>query len=201
MSSLLGALVNQAAGFLATGSSPGRMGNQHPSIAPYETLRCEDGLIAVAAGNDRQFRTLAAVLGLATLADDPRFATNPARVENREALRSELEFALSTRTATAWEERLHAVGVACGRVNDIGAAIEYAAQLGLDPVLDVGPGRMPQLRNPVTLTSAPLVTPTPPPALGEHTDEVLAWLAADTADPLPALRRVDLPSPLQEAFR
>lgn len=201
MSSLLGALVNQAAGFLATGSSPGRMGNQHPSIAPYETLRCEDGLIAVAAGNDRQFRTLAAVLGLATLADDPRFATNPARVENREALRSELEFALSTRTATAWEERLHAVGVACGRVNDIGAAIEYAAQLGLDPVLDVGPGRMPQLRNPVTLTGAPLVTPTPPPALGEHTDEVLAWLAADTADPLPALRRVDLPSPLQEAFR
>jgi crotonobetainyl-CoA:carnitine CoA-transferase CaiB-like acyl-CoA transferase len=159
MSSLLGALVNQAAGFLATGSSPGRMGNQHPSIAPYETLRCEDGLIAVAAGNDRQFRALAAVLGLATLADDPRFATNPARVENREALRSELEFALSTRPARAWEERLRAVGVACGRVNDIGSAIEYAAQLGLDPVVDVGPGRMPQLRNPVTLTSASPVTP------------------------------------------
>ena len=71
----------------------------------------------------------------------------------------------------------------------------------MEAVLNHGPGRMPQLRNPVTLTSTPLVTPTPPPALGEHTDEVLAWLAADTADPLPALRRVDLPSPLQEAFR
>jgi crotonobetainyl-CoA:carnitine CoA-transferase CaiB-like acyl-CoA transferase len=153
------ALVNQAAGFLATGSSPGRIGNRHPSIAPYETLRCEDGLIAVAAGNDRQFYALVTVLGLATLVDDPRFATNPARVENREALRAELEFALSTRPVMAWEERLHAADVPCGRVNDIGAAIEYAAELGLDPVLDVGPGRMPQLRNPVTLTSASPVTP------------------------------------------
>lgn len=189
LSSLLGALVNQAAGFLTTGSSPGRMGNRHPSIAPYETLRCEDGLIAVAAGNDRQFCALVTVLGLATLVDDLRFATNPARVEHREALRAELEFALSTRPVMAWEERLHAADVPCGRVNDIGAAIEYAAQLGLDPVLDVGLGRMPQLRNPVTLTSASPVTPTPPPALGEHTDEVLAWLAADTAEPLPPLGR------------
>ena len=77
LSSLLSGLVNQAAGYLATGVPPGRMGNRHPSIVPYQTLRCADQFLAVACGNDTQFRRLAAVLGSPGLADDPRFATNP----------------------------------------------------------------------------------------------------------------------------
>ena len=83
LSSLLGGLVNQAAGYLTTGRSPGRLGNAHPSIAPYETLRCADGLLAVACGNDEQFRRLVSVLGSPALAADPRFATNGDRVGHR----------------------------------------------------------------------------------------------------------------------
>jgi formyl-CoA transferase len=201
LSCLLGGLVNQAAGFLATGVSPGRIGNRHPSIAPYETLRCQDGLLALAAGNDRQFRALTVVLGIPALADDPRFATNPARVEDRDALVAELESALSARPAAAWEQPLRAAGVPCGRVNDVGAAIAYAAELGLDPVFLVGPGRMQQLRNPVRLSGTASSTAAAPPALGEHTTEVLAWLAAHTADPLPSLAAAAVPTHGQEATR
>lgn len=85
LSSLLASLVNQMSGMLATGAPPGRMGNQHPSIAPYETLRCEDAYLAVAIGNDGQFRRLADALGLVGLAEDERFATNAQRVANRPA--------------------------------------------------------------------------------------------------------------------
>jgi crotonobetainyl-CoA:carnitine CoA-transferase CaiB-like acyl-CoA transferase len=95
LSSLLGALANHSSSYLATGRAPARLGNQHPSIAPYETLRCKDGLLAVACGNDRQFRRFAEALGDPGLADDPRFAANPTRVQHREALVGALEGRLS----------------------------------------------------------------------------------------------------------
>ncbi len=86
LSSLLGSLVNQAAATLTTGASPTRLGNRHPSIAPYQALQCEDGLLVVACGNDAQFRSLTRALRVPTLAVDERFATNPARVANRDLL-------------------------------------------------------------------------------------------------------------------
>ncbi|GAA4607976.1 formyl-CoA transferase [Actinoplanes octamycinicus] len=173
MSSLLGGLVNQASGYLATGVAPGRMGNRHPSIAPYETLRCADGPIAVACGNDRQFARLCAVLGVPGLAADPRFADNPSRVAHREALAGLLEAALAEDAAAVWEERLTAAGVAAGVVRDIGEALSRAADLGLDPVVDG------QIRHPVRYGSGSVAAPAPPPALGEHTSRVRAWLAGE----------------------
>ena len=95
LSSILAALVNQSSAYVAAGVTPDRMGNAHPSIAPYETFRAADVPVAVAAGNDSQFAALCSAVGDAGLADDPRFATNPARVTNRAALRVELERHLS----------------------------------------------------------------------------------------------------------
>jgi len=182
LSSLLGGLVNQAANFLATGVAPGRMGNQHPSIAPYETLRCADGLLAVACGNDGQFQRLVTAIDGATLANDPRFATNPSRVANRAALVAALEAKLTGDTASAWETRLRAAGVPAGLVGDIGSAVHRAAEYGLAPTIDVGTGR--QIRHPVRYENNETAPPVPPPALGAHDELVRAWLAEPAGSPL-----------------
>jgi formyl-CoA transferase len=176
LSSLLGSLANQASAYLTTGRSPGRLGNQHPSIAPYETLRCADGLLAVACGNDRQFARLCEVLEIPQLAADPRFATNPDRVAHRGDLVAELEAVLGTGPVESWSRLLTAAGVAAGPVGDIGTALAMAESLGLEPVLQVGDRHPAQIRHPVTWSRSGLRTPTPPPALGEHTAQVRARL-------------------------
>lgn len=176
LSSLLGALANQAAAYLATGVTPGRMGNQHPSIAPYETLHSADGRIAVCCGNDRQFASLVVELGMPELVDDPRFSSNAARVAHRPDLVSVLESALMTDTVTSWATRLNQVGVPAGAVGTIADAIDLADRLGLRPVVDMGPAAVPQVRNPVTYSRTPVVSYAPPPRLGEHNDDVCRWL-------------------------
>jgi formyl-CoA transferase len=158
------------------------MGNQHPSIAPYETLHCADGLLAVACGNDGQFARLATVLGRPALAEDARFATNPLRVVNRVALVTELESLLAAAPAAVWESRLLAAGVPAGLVGDIGSAVERAASYGLSPTVAVGGGQ--QVRHPVRYESAAVAAPTPPPTLGEHDALVRAWLAGPADAPL-----------------
>ena len=176
LSSLLGSLANQASAYLTTSTPPVRMGNRHPSIAPYETLRCQDGQLAVACGNDGQFTRLCEVLGLPWLALNARFATNPARVANRDALVAALEQALQSHPVTYWAARLTDVGVAAGPVNDIGSALRLADSLGLGPTVAVGDGHPDQVRHPVTWSRSSLRTPTPPPALGEHTAAVRTQL-------------------------
>jgi crotonobetainyl-CoA:carnitine CoA-transferase CaiB-like acyl-CoA transferase len=171
LSSLLGGLVNQASGYLATGVPPRRMGNRHPSIAPYETLRCADGAIAVACGNDRQFARLCEVL---EIAPDARFATNPSRVAHRDDLVTALEKALHAKPAAEWEKLLTTAGVPAGLVGDIGEAITRAATLGLDPLVAVGDSR--QVRHPVRYARATTAPTTRPPRLGEHTETIRAWL-------------------------
>ncbi|QGK69549.1 CoA transferase [Allosaccharopolyspora coralli] len=184
LSSLLGSLVNQAGGYLATGTSPGRMGNRHPSIAPYETLQCEDAPLAVAIGNDTQFRAFAEVLGLHGVPDDARFAANADRVAHRDELVATLEGALSTRFARDWQQRLSAAGIACGPVNDVAGAVDYAESLGLRPV-DRPVGGAPQMRTPIEFSVSGTAEPVAPPRLGEHTKEVLDWLKQPDAPPLP----------------
>lgn len=152
LSSLLGSLANQSAGYLTTGRSPGRMGNQHPSIAPYELLQCADGYLAVACGNDAQFRRLVTALGLPALASRPEYATNADRVANRESLAADLESRLVERPAGYWEDILSAAGIAVGPVSDIAGAFRRAASLGLEPSYEVGPGRAAQVRNPIRLS-------------------------------------------------
>jgi crotonobetainyl-CoA:carnitine CoA-transferase CaiB-like acyl-CoA transferase len=134
LSSALAALVNQASAHLNAGAIPRRLGNVHPSIEPFATFAAADGPLMICAGNDRQFAALAEVLGEPELAADPRFATNPSRVEHRGALRELIERRLARGPIDEWVERMRAAGIPAGRVNDIGAAFEFAASLGLEPV-------------------------------------------------------------------
>jgi crotonobetainyl-CoA:carnitine CoA-transferase CaiB-like acyl-CoA transferase len=168
LGSLLFGLVNQASAYLNAGVVPGRLGNTHPSIAPYQTLRTADRTIAVAVGNDRQFQRLAAVL---ELSDDERFATNPARVRHAEALTAALEARLEAQPAEYWVARLTAAGVPCGLVNDVAGAFALAEQLGLDPAvrLDRPHTTVRSVANPVRLSATPVSYRLPPPALGEPT--------------------------------
>ncbi|HET7455590.1 MAG TPA: CoA transferase [Solirubrobacterales bacterium] len=171
LSALLAGLVNQSSAYTVAGVVPGRMGNRHPSIAPYELLRCGEGELVLAVGNDRQFGELCGVLGEPALATDERFATNPARVENRAELQLLLERALAARPATEWVELLTARRVPAGVVNDIGAAFEFAERIGLDPIVEVPredgePVRLP--RNPIKLSKTPASYRLPPPRLPER---------------------------------
>jgi crotonobetainyl-CoA:carnitine CoA-transferase CaiB-like acyl-CoA transferase len=177
LSSLLTGLVNQASSTIATGVSPGRLGNAHPSIAPYESYAARDREIVIAVGTDRQFRSLAEVLGKPELADDALFLTNRDRVHNRAELQVQLEARLCTRPARAWVSLLTDANVPAGLVNSISEAFELAERLGLDRVIvcDDGAGGVNrQVANPITLSETPVGYRLPPPTLGQHPNA--AWL-------------------------
>lgn len=176
LSSLLASLVNQASSYLSTGNAPGRLGNAHPSIAPYELLPAADEPFAIACGNDGQFRKLAVVLGDESLADDERFATNSARVQHRPALVAALGELLAKDTATSWVKQLLAVGVPAGNVGSIADGFALATELGLEPLVEVGEGRPAQVRNPITYSDTPITRYQAPPSLGEHSQGVREWL-------------------------
>lgn len=186
MESVLAGLLNQGSGYLGAGAVPQRMGNRHPSIAPYETFPTADGTIAVAAGNDAIFARLCDAIGRPALASDPRFASNPARLEHRDALAAEIEGALAADGAAGWSARLAGAGVPAGPVNDVEAAYVLAGQLGLEPVVEIGGVR--SARSPMHLGVTPVVTRRRPPRLGEHDAEIRAWLSrpADAGQPASA---------------
>jgi crotonobetainyl-CoA:carnitine CoA-transferase CaiB-like acyl-CoA transferase len=168
LSALLAGLINQASAYTVAGVVPGRMGNRHPSIAPYELLRCGEGELVLAVGNDRQFRELCEAIGEPALAEDERFATNPARIENRAELQFLLERALAARPAAEWVDLLSARRVPAGVVNDVAAAFEFAERLGLDPIVEIAredgpPVRLP--RNPIKFSKTPASYRLPPPRL------------------------------------
>lgn len=172
LQSLLAALTNQAASTLATGQAPRRLGNAHPSIAPYAVFRAADRELVIAVGNDRQFRTLARLIGLPGLADDSRFATNADRVAHRDALHAELEGALAAASAHRWVDVLADAGVPSGLVNDVAEAIAFAESLGLGAVAGIEMTDAASLHrsiaNPIGLRAAPARYETPPPRLDEH---------------------------------
>ncbi|MFC4003289.1 CaiB/BaiF CoA transferase family protein [Prauserella oleivorans] len=170
LSSLLAALVNQGCAYTAAGVVPTRMGNEHPSVAPYEVLPCGEGDLVLAVGNDRQFRVLCELLAEPDLGTDPRFATNSARVEHRAELRDELVRLLAERPAADWAKTLSDARVPAGVVNDIAAAFELAGELGLDPIVTVprGDGTAARLtRNPIGLSATPPVYRSAPPPLAD----------------------------------
>lgn len=185
LSSLLGGLVNQAATYLTTGAVPSRMGNVHPSVAPYQTLHCADAPIAVACGNDRQFARLVEVVGRPELASDPRFARNTDRVANQPALEAALESALRGGTAAEWERRLVSAGVPAGLVGDVGSAISRADAFELEPVVAVGEGHAPQIRHPVRYSASVAAQPAAPPAVGADDEMITAWLDGPADAELP----------------
>jgi crotonobetainyl-CoA:carnitine CoA-transferase CaiB-like acyl-CoA transferase len=168
LSSLLAALVNQASGFTLAGVVPGRMGNAHPSIAPYELYPTAEGELVLAIGNERQFATLCEVLGVPELAADGRFRANASRVANRGALREALIARLAQRPAGEWAVALTDARVPAGVVNDVRGAFELAASLGMEPIVDVpgadgSPVRL--TRNPIRLSRTPATYRSPPPEL------------------------------------
>jgi len=183
----LASLINQATAVVAAGEVPGRLGNRHPSIAPYTTLAAADRELALAVGNDEQFRRTCAVLGCPELADDARFVHNADRVAHVDELERRLAERLSTAPAAHWIEQLRAAGVPAGPVNDIAEAIELGRALGRDPVLvtERSDGTtVPTIRPPIRLTPAADERRAAPPRLGEHDAEVRAWLST-LPDPAP----------------
>ena len=170
LSALLAALVNQGSAFTIAGVVPGRLGNAHPSISPYELYATGDGELVIAVGNDRQFAALCEVLGEPGLAADPRFAGNGDRVAHRDALGAELTTRLAAGAATEWAARLTAVRVPAGVVNDLRGAFALAQSLGLDPIVTLPAehgGEVRLTRNPIRLSRTPPSYRSAPPPLPE----------------------------------
>ena len=169
-------LANQAQNLFVGGESPGLLGNAHPNIVPYETFATRDGEIAIAVGSERQWPRFTAVIGAPGLTDDPRFAANGDRVANREALRPLIAARLATEATTTWLARLAAVDVPAGPINDLAAAFASPQVAARGLVVDVEHpvlGVLRQVGPPFELHATPAGVWTPPPLLGEHTDEIL----------------------------
>ncbi len=180
-------LVNQAQNALVTGAQPQRRGNAHPSIVPYETFATADGEIAIGVGSERQWARLGPAIGLPGLATEARFATNGDRVEHRDELIPILAARFATDTTATWLARLESAGIPAGPILDLPAALSspQAQALGMRVGLEhPALGRVDQVGLPFELAATPASIRTPPPLLGEHTDEILAeagYTAAEAA--------------------
>ncbi len=179
MASALSGLVNHTSAYVAGGVVPMRMGNAHPSLFPYEPLPTADKELIVIAGNNGQFRKLCEVLGVPDLPTDPRFANNDDRTRNRELLRPLLVERLRTKTADEWFQIMTEVGISCGPINTIEGGVNFAREVGLDPLVQVGAGEaaIPMIRNPITFSATPPRYELPPPTLGQDNEVVRAWLS------------------------
>lgn len=178
LSSALTGLVNHSSAYVAGDVVPYRMGNAHPSVFPYEPLPTKDNDLIVAAANDGQFRRLCEVLGIPEVADDPRFARNADRTENRDLLRPILTERLVTRGAVEWFDLLVQAGVPSGPINTIDGGFAMAERFELDPVVTVGEGdrAVPTTRHPIHFSETPVSYALPPPELDEHGSEIRKWL-------------------------
>jgi formyl-CoA transferase len=174
--SSLAMLVNVASNVLVSGKGGGRFGNGHPSIVPYTTYRAADAMMALAVGNDGQFARTAEVLGHPEWADDPRFKTNRARVENRTAVDGMIGDILSRDAADAWLGKLKAVGVPCGRINSVAGALadpQTAARSMVEVAEHPTIGALKMLGIPFKFSETTPNVRRAPPTLGQHTDEIL----------------------------
>jgi len=178
LSSILSGLVNQTSAVVAGGVTPGRMGNAHPSLYPYEPFPTADRDLVLAVGNDGQFARLCEVLGMPQLAEDPRYATMGARNAHRDDLRGILSERLRTRGADEWFALLRAVGVPSGPILGVDGGVKFAESLGLEPVAVAGRGDrvIPTVRHPIAYGSAEVDYSQAPPKLDADRERVLEWL-------------------------
>jgi crotonobetainyl-CoA:carnitine CoA-transferase CaiB-like acyl-CoA transferase len=171
--STLGWLANRGQEYLTSGKDTGLIGNAHPSIVPYQTFDAADKPLVVAVGNNTQFANLCEVIGRPELAEDERFATNPDRVANREALIPELQREFGGRSANEWADELRAAGVPSGPVNTLADVMADEHLLGSGMLQDLdhpSAGHLEMLASPVLVDGERLPIRRPPPTLGQHTE-------------------------------
>ncbi len=162
--------------YLVTGKAPGRAGNAHPNIVPYQVFACADGHVIIAVGNDSQFAKFCGVLGKPEWAADPRYAKNADRVRNRDVLVPLIADEMRSRTQRAWLDALEPLGVPCGPINKLDQVFAdpqvNARRMRIELAHPLA-GKVPQVASPIRLSSTALDFERPPPLLGEHTAEVL----------------------------
>ena len=169
-------LANQAANYLFSEEAPARLGNAHPNIVPYQAFEAADGHLILAVGNDAQFKRFCLLAGMSELSEDVRFATNDARVRNRDELVPQVAAALRSRTVSDWLAALQEQGIPAGPINDIAEAFsepqavfrDLATQIEDDEGVEV-----PTVRSPLRLSLTPPSLRIAPPRIGQHTDEIL----------------------------
>ncbi len=169
-------LANQAMNYLTTGTAPGRLGNAHPNIVPYEAFPTADGYIILAVGNDSQFASFCKVAGLEDASADPRFATNRARVAHRTDLVPMVRQAMVQKTTDDWIAILEKANVPCGPINTLDRVFEnpQVKHRGTVKYLDHPiAGKVPTVANPLKLSQTPICDETAPPLLGQHSEAIL----------------------------
>jgi formyl-CoA transferase len=174
-------LANQASNYLVSGKAPGRLGNAHPNIAPYQVFVTADGYIVIAVGNDGQFANFARAIGLPALASEERYKTNRARVAARETLITAIAPAMRAKTTKEWLAAMEEAGVPAGPINRVDQvfAEPQAMARGMTAPLARDDARgAAMVVHPVKYSATPAVADLPPPRLGSHTDEVLARFAS-----------------------
>lgn len=184
LDSMTSTLALPANVLFATGEELGREGNDHHALTPYEALEVSDGLVVIAVGNQRLWRQFCRAVDAPALETDPRFATNTERMRHRGALKARLGALLGAWTRDALIERLRAHAVPCGQVRSLAEALADPQLAARDMVVELEHPRLGPIRalgNPVKLSRTPAIVGRPPPALGEHTEEILTALRAETA--------------------
>ena len=184
-------LANQGMNYLVSQDIPQRMGNAHPNIVPYQTFQTADGFIILTIGNDSQFADFCQVANCETLIHDPRFATNQARVHNRNIVIAQLAKLIQAKNSDFWLQQLESKGVPCGPINNIAQAfdnpqIKHRNMLG--ELTHPQNGKIPTVANPINFSRTPIVYNQAPPNLGEHTDTVLTEVLDYDADAISKLR-------------
>jgi len=191
LDSQIALLAYQNTNYFATGKPPRRIGNLHPNIVPYQLFRAADGEVILACGNDNLYRKFCEAAGCPELAADPRFATNGKRVEHRDELARLLGAIFARRTKKEWVELLDAAGVPNGPINDIAQVFAEPQVKARGVRIEVEhrvAGRLPMVASPMRFSGTPLEHKTPPPLLGEHTEEILRQLLGKSVDEIARLR-------------
>lgn len=185
-------LANQAMNYLATGNNPGRLGNAHPNIVPYQAFKTADGFIILAVGNDAQFRRFCQLAGRDDLLIDERFEKNSSRVKYRDILVPQIAQIMTTKTTASWLTELNELGIPCGPINNIDEvfADPQVQHRGMQKVLNhASAGAVASVANPINLSVTPVQYELAPPVLGENTDEVLETLLGMDSEDIAGLRQ------------
>jgi crotonobetainyl-CoA:carnitine CoA-transferase CaiB-like acyl-CoA transferase len=184
-------LANQGMNYLATGENPPRLGNQHPNIAPYQEFPTKDGYIILAVGNDPTFERFCKAFGQEALLADPRFATNPIRVQNRQLVTDTLTPVMKSKTTAEWIDALEALKIGCGPINTLEQVFADPHVQAREMVVDMAHGSgetVKVIANPVKLSATPPSYRSAPPVLGEHTNAVLTDVLKMSAGEIAALK-------------